>query len=150
MNHGIALTADGKTLFASSSTDVYAYTYDAATGVAGPARNVITGMNQTGHVTRTLYIPPENPDLLLVTRGSNDNVDPGTADIGSGRSQLRVFHVADLVNGKHAVDYTDGDVMGWGLRNSVGMGQDPTTGNIVSFDLAERRLPCDMFRRSTN
>lgn len=150
MNHGIALTADGKTLFASSSTDVYAYTYDAATGVAGPARNVITGMNQTGHVTRTLYIPPENPDLLLVTRGSNDNVDPGTADIASGRSQLRVFHVADLVNGKHAVDYTDGDVMGWGLRNSVGMGQDPTTGNIVSFDLAERRLPCDMFRKSTN
>lgn len=92
-------------------------------------------MNQTGHVTRTLYIPPENPDLLLVTRGSNDNVDPGTADVGSGRSQLRVFRVADLVSGKHAVDYTDGDVMGWGLRNSVGMGQDPTTGNIVSFFL---------------
>ncbi|OAQ98299.1 hypothetical protein LLEC1_04855 [Akanthomyces lecanii] len=134
LNHGIALTADGKTLFASSSTDVYAYTYDAATGVAGPARNVITGMNQTGHVTRTLYIPPGNPDLLLVTRGSNDNVDPGTADMSSGRSQLRVFRVAELVDGKHAVDYTAGDVMGWGMRNSVGMGQDPTTGNIWSVE----------------
>ncbi|ATY59363.1 Soluble quino glucose sorbosone dehydrogenase [Cordyceps militaris] len=134
LNHGIALTADGKTLFASSSTDVYAYTYDAKTGVAGPARNVITGMNQTGHVSRTLYIPPANPDLLLVSRGSNDNVDADTADIESGRSQLRVFRIADLVGGKQAVTYTDGDVLGWGLRNSVGMGQDPTTGNIWSVE----------------
>lgn len=75
-------------------------------------------MNQTGHVTRTLYIPPENPDLLT---SSNDNVDPGTADVGSGRSQLRVFHIADLVSGKHAVDYTDGDageMLMWNSDNS--------------------------------
>lgn len=88
-------------------------------------------MNQTGHVSRTLYIPPENPDLMLVTRGANDNVDAGAADIKSGRAQLRVFKVEDLVKADKAVDYTDGDVMGWGLRNTVGMGQDPTTGNLV-------------------
>ncbi|TQV98752.1 hypothetical protein V2A60_007545 [Cordyceps javanica] len=134
LNHGLALTADGKTLFASSSTDVYAYTYDAATGTAGPARSVISGMKQTGHVSRTLYVPPENPDLLLVLRGSNDNVDKDTARIESGRSQLRVFQIDDLLGSKQAVDYTEGDVMGWGLRNSVGVGQDPTTGHIWTVE----------------
>lgn len=132
LNHGIALTADGKTLFASSSTDVYAYDYDAATGVAGPPRSIITGMDQAGHSTRTLYIPPQHPHLLLVTRGSDGNIDEDTANIESGRSQLRVFKVSDLINSDKTVQYTDGDVMGWGLRNSVGIAQDPVSGNIVS------------------
>lgn len=140
LNHGVALTADGKTIFASSVNDVFVYTYDAETGTAGPARNVITGMAQTDHVTRTLYIPPTNPDLLLVSRGSNDNIDNGTAEIGSGRSQIRIFKVQELIDANQAVDYTKGDVLGWGLRNSVGVTQDPTTGNIVSGFTTDIRM----------
>lgn len=132
LNHGIALSGDGKTLFVSSSTDVWAYPYDAANGTVGQAKNIITGMKQGGHATRTLLVPRHNTDLLLVSRGSDGNVDEPTSDITSGRSQLRTFKIADLLNGDHAVDYTDGAVLGWGLRNSVGVADDPTNGNIVS------------------
>ncbi|PHH86458.1 hypothetical protein CDD83_10219 [Cordyceps sp. RAO-2017] len=135
LNHGLALSADGRTLFASSASDVYAYAYDAVSGTAGPARHVIGGMQQGGHATRTLLAPALHPDLLLVSRGSDGNVDPGTADVGSARSQIRVFRIAELLarRGK-PVPYAAGAVLGWGLRNSVGVAQEPTTGNIWSVE----------------
>ncbi|OAA61463.1 Soluble quinoprotein glucose/sorbosone dehydrogenase [Cordyceps fumosorosea ARSEF 2679] len=61
-------------------------------------------------------------------------MDVETADVASGRSQLRVFDVQSLVSGAKAVEYTDGDVMGWGLRNSVGIAHNPTTGDIWAVD----------------
>ncbi|EGX88842.1 Soluble quinoprotein glucose/sorbosone dehydrogenase [Cordyceps militaris CM01] len=135
LNHGIALSGDGKTLFVSSETDTYAYPYDAGKGTVGTARHIIQGMAQTDHVSRTLLVPRHNPDLLLVSRGSNDNVDKETADIASGRSQLRSFKIADLVkDGAEAVDYTAGEVLGWGLRNSVGVADDPTNGHIWTVE----------------
>ncbi|TQS31811.1 hypothetical protein Golomagni_07898, partial [Golovinomyces magnicellulatus] len=134
LNHGIALSHDGKTLFASSKSNVYAYTYDAETGTVGPAKDLINGMDQTDHVTRTLLIPQHNPDLLLVSRGSNDNVDKETAEIESGRSQLRIFKIADLLASTEPVDYTAGEVLGWGLRNSVGVAEDPTNGHIWTVE----------------
>ena len=97
LNHGIALSGDGKTLFVSSAESVYAYPYDAETGSVGDAKHLINGMKQTDHVSRTLLVPRHNSDLLLVSRGSNDNIDKETADIKSGRSQLRTFKIADLV-----------------------------------------------------
>ncbi|KUJ15013.1 soluble quino protein glucose dehydrogenase [Mollisia scopiformis] len=136
LNHGMELTADGKTLFTSSIASVFAYDYNAATGAATNKRAVITGMTINGpyHLTRTLFIPKQNPDLLLVQRGSNGNIDSATVDATSGRSQVRIFKIADLLAGK-AVDYsTNGDVLGFGLRNSVGWGQHPTTGDIWSVE----------------
>lgn len=38
LNHGIQLTGDGKTLFVSSETIVYSYTYDATAGTVGAKR----------------------------------------------------------------------------------------------------------------
>lgn len=97
-------------------------------------------MKQTDHVSRTLLVPRHNPELLLVSRGSNANIDKETADINSGRSQLRTFKIADLVkDGAQPVEYTAGAVLGWGLRNSVGVADDPTNGYIVSFFLLKRR-----------
>ena len=134
LNHGIALSGDGKTLFVSSAESVYAYPYDAETGSVGDAKHLINGMKQTDHVSRTLLVPRHNSDLLLVSRGSNDNIDKETADIKSGRSQLRTFKIADLVkDGAETVDYTAGEVLGWGLRNSVGVADDPTNGHMVSI-----------------
>ncbi|GJN66878.1 hypothetical protein PLICBS_000900 [Purpureocillium lilacinum] len=134
LNHGIALSGDGKTLFASSSTDVYAYSYDAAKGTAGTGKKVITGMDQGGHATRTLLIPKHNPNLLVVSRGSDGNIDTDTTNIGSARSQLRIFEVDKLLEGNAAVEYASGKVLGWGLRNSVGVAEDPTTGYIWSVE----------------
>ncbi|KAG6111242.1 hypothetical protein E4U31_004752 [Claviceps sp. LM219 group G6] len=134
LNHGIQLSADGKTLFASSVNDVYAYDYDAYKGTVGAAKRIITGMKQTDHVSRTLLIPQHNPNLLLVSRGSNANIDTGTAEVGSARSQIRIFDIEKLLKSSSAVQYSDGRVLGWGLRNSVGVAEDPTTGYIWSVE----------------
>ncbi|KAG6008382.1 hypothetical protein E4U21_004587 [Claviceps maximensis] len=134
LNHGIHLSSDGKTLFASSLSDVYAYDYDAKKGTVGMAKHVITGMVQKGHSARTLLVPKHNPNLLLVTRGSNQNIDNETIDIGSARSQIRIFKIDELLKSTSPVQYSDGDVLGWGLRNSVAVGEDPTTGYVWSVD----------------
>jgi glucose/arabinose dehydrogenase len=89
LNHGIALSVDGKILYVSTSTDVLAYPYDAAAGTVGSPRTLITGMHQGGsHQSRTLLVPQNNPNLLLVSRGSIDNVDAPTAQVESGRSMV--------------------------------------------------------------
>ncbi|KHN98137.1 NHL repeat-containing protein [Metarhizium album ARSEF 1941] len=134
LNHGIELAPDCKTLFASSSTDVYAYDYDVEKGTVGKARNVITGMDQGGHATRTLLIPRHNSDLLLVSRGSDGNIDRDTAEMGSARSQIRIFTIDHLLQADGPVKYSDGEVLGWGLRNSVGVAEDPTTGYVWSVE----------------
>ncbi|KAF4587487.1 NHL repeat-containing protein [Ophiocordyceps camponoti-floridani] len=136
LNHGIALSTDGKTLFASSSSDVWAWSYDASRGTTSNRRHVMTGMKQGGHETRTLLVPRKGDgNLLLVSRGSDGNVDKSTVDIQSAKSQIRVFRIDELLGGgEEAVGYDSGEVLGWGLRNSVGVGEDPTTGNIWSVE----------------
>jgi glucose/arabinose dehydrogenase len=124
LNHGIVLSNDGKTLFASSATSVFAWSYDAATmTVSGDSRTVISGMDSRGHVTRTLAIPPKYPNLLIVSHGSNDNFDYGSADIKTGRSCVKVFNTSALPTDGY--DYaTSGYQMGYGLRNEVGLAFD--------------------------
>lgn len=126
------LSADGKTLFVSSIASVFAYNYDATTGTATGKKTLITGMTISGpyHLTRTLRVPKLNPELLLVQRGSNGNIDPPTTDGSAGRSMIKSFNIASVL--ATPVDYTSGgELLGMGLRNSVGWGQDPTTGGIV-------------------
>ncbi|KAF6820146.1 nhl repeat-containing protein [Colletotrichum sojae] len=128
LNHGIALSADGKTLYASSATDVFAYPYDAAAGTVGQGRSIINAMNQGGHSTRTLHIPKSNPNWLLVSRGSDGNLDLDA----SQRSQIRAFDLTKLTGSP--VPYTAGEVFGAGLRNSVGIGENPLDGGIWTVE----------------
>jgi glucose/arabinose dehydrogenase len=124
LNHGIVLSLDGKTLFASSATSVFAWTYNASTvSVSETSRTIISGMDSKGHVTRTLVIPPKHPNLLIVSHGSNDNFDYGAADIKTGRSCVKVFDITKAsIDG---YDYaTEGYHMGYGLRNEVGLAFD--------------------------
>jgi glucose/arabinose dehydrogenase len=124
LNHGIALSQDGKTLFASSATSVFAWNYDpATTTIYGDSRTVLSGMDSKGHVTRTLVIPPKHPNLLIVSHGSNDNFDYGSADIRTGRSCVKVFDTTKAPT--NGYDYaTEGYQMGYGLRNEVGLAFD--------------------------
>ena len=131
LNHGIALSPDGKTLFASSLTNVYSWPYDAVAGTVGTKKTLIQNMKNGGHSTRTLWVARSNPDMLLVSRGSDGNIDASTAQITSGRSQIRAFSIAALSTSP--VDYTAGEVIGWGLRNSVGMSEDVSTGGFVRY-----------------
>jgi glucose/arabinose dehydrogenase len=81
---------------------------------------------------RTLLVPKAQPDVLLVQVGSNANLDTGAAQPSSGRSQIRIFKLADLEAGSKA--YTSGELLGYGIRNNVGIAEDPH-GGIVSLQL---------------
>jgi hypothetical protein len=124
LNHGIVLSHDGKTLYASSATQVFAWSYDATTKSVGAlSRIVIGGMDSKGHVTRTLVIPPKHPDLLVVSHGSNDNFDYDAGNMATGRSCVKVFDTTSIP--LHGHDYpTGGYQLGYGLRNGVGLAFD--------------------------
>jgi sugar lactone lactonase YvrE len=52
LNHGIALTSDGKKLFASSKTTVWSWDYDGTTGTVSNKKTVVTGMSTGGHSSK--------------------------------------------------------------------------------------------------
>lgn len=130
LNHGIDISADGKTLFVSSITTVWSYPYDAAAGTVGDRKTLITGMSSGGHRTRTVMTSKKNPDMLVVAVGSNGNIDAPTSEQSSGRSQFRMFSIEKV--SQSSVAYTSGEILAWGLRNSVGITENPVTGGIVS------------------
>jgi glucose/arabinose dehydrogenase len=132
LNHGIVLSADGKTLFASSATQVYAWDYNATTkSVGSSSRIVIGGMDNRGHVTRTLAISTKHPNLLIVSHGSNDNFDYESGNIATARSCVKVFDTTKTpTDGYNYV--SDGYQMGYGLRNGVGLAFD-ADGMYVHF-----------------
>lgn len=85
------------------------------------------------HSTRTLTIPlAGNPNLLLVAGGSDGNLDVETVDKDVVRSQVRVFNIDDMLAADAPLEYGKASLLGWGLRNSVGWAEDPSTGYIVS------------------
>ena len=130
-NHGIALSADGKTLFTSNLASVTAYPYDAAAGTVGTGRVIVTGMSNTGtHPTRAIAVSKVNPDTIMVARGSNGNIDTATTEQSSGRSMIKTFSIS----GSNQQYTTGGEVLGWGLRNIVGLTEDPF-GGVVRFSL---------------
>jgi len=88
-------------------------------------------MNNADHVSRTLTMSKKQPNILIVSRGSNDNLDMGTKDIKSGRSMIKAF---DVSAGRTYNYNNDGRVLGWGLRNDVGVAEHPTTGGIWSVE----------------
>ncbi|PVH98563.1 Auxilliary activities family 12 protein [Periconia macrospinosa] len=121
LNHGIALSPDGKTLYASSMTQAYSWPYDAAAATVGTRTTIMTGMvNGGSHLTRTLAVRPDQPNLLVVSHGSNSNIDTATSNPSTGRAIIKVFDLSKIPSGgfKYA---SDGYTAGYGQRNEVGM-----------------------------
>lgn len=79
-------------------------------------------MYNAGHNTRTLVVSKKYPNLLMASVGSNGNIDLPSFAPASGRAQVRVFDWTTL--GSSGVPYTQGRVMGYGLRNDVGLVED--------------------------
>jgi hypothetical protein len=121
LNHGIILNPDDKTLYASSATQVYAWEYDANTTTVGAtSKIVINGMDDKGHVTRTITFFPKNPNLLIVSHGSSDNFDYDAGNIKTGRSCIKAFDMTKTPTDGY--NYTaGGHQLGYGLRNGVGL-----------------------------
>lgn len=90
-------------------------------------------MGGTGHTTRTLLMSAKQPGMLLVSKGSGENVDDRATDQSTGVSQIRAFDVNNVPG--DAYDFAStGTRLGWGLRNSVGVAEEPTTGGIFSVE----------------
>ncbi|KAM3421495.1 hypothetical protein BST61_g1887 [Cercospora zeina] len=142
LNHGLELSPDNSVLYASSQEAVYAWDYNPETGtVSGEARRIINLGGDGSHATRTLLLPPLNPEYLLVSWGSDGNVDAQAREPTSGYSTVRAFNISDT---SRVYEYaTDGIMVGWGLRNSVGLGQNPVTGGIFSNENSVDELERD-------
>ena len=90
-------------------------------------------MSNTDHTTRTLLMSRKQPGMLVVSRGSSGNVDGLARDITSGHSQIRVFDTNHLPSTPYDFP-SQGTMIGWGLRNSVGVAEEPVTGGIYSVE----------------
>lgn len=136
LNHGIAISADGETLYASTESDVYSWPYSPSSSSlsADDRRTLVSNMSNTDHTTRTLLLPRQQPGILIVSRGSDSNMDEDAADVDSGHSQLRSFNISSLASDDDPYDFLDGDLLAWGLRNSVGVAEDPNHGGIWSVE----------------
>jgi glucose/arabinose dehydrogenase len=134
LNHGLALSQDGKTLYASSPQAVYSWEYDpTGSTVSGSNKTLVSNMNTEDHTTRTLLMSSKVDGMLLVSRGSTSNIDAEAEMLSSGHSQIRAFNLNNIT--QDAYDFnTDGLRLGWGLRNSVGVAEHPITGGIYSVE----------------
>ncbi|KAL1845363.1 hypothetical protein VTK73DRAFT_624 [Phialemonium thermophilum] len=133
LNHGIELSKDGKTLYASSDDKVFSWAYDSAAVSVSGKRTLIQNMTNSDHVSRTLLLSRKAPDLLLVSRGSSENVDAGAAVLANGRSVIRAFNISNVTDTPYDFP-SQGKLLGWGLRNSVGVAEEPQTGGIFSVE----------------
>jgi glucose/arabinose dehydrogenase len=132
INHGIALSADGKTLYASTTEAAYSWDYDDATMTVGSTnKTIVNGMQTDDHTTRTLLLSKQVPNMLVVSRGSTSNLDVGAETLSTGRSQIRAFDITSSTPHDYS---TSGTLLGWGLRNSVGVTEHPITGSIYSVE----------------
>ena len=118
LNHGIDLSPDGSKLFVSSMTTAWRYDYDPKTQTISNEEIVIKDMYKGGHSTRTLVVPPATPNLLIVSLGSNANLDWESIDKTVGRSIVKVFDLNSVPEGGYSYNY-EGWYLGYGLRNEV-------------------------------
>lgn len=128
LNHG--LWVNDTTLFASNAESVFSWNYDAAARTISNQQELVIGMNNSiNHRTRTLLLPQSAPGTIVVTRGSNGNLDLAAAAIEGGTAQVRAFNLNERVPGQ-VYNWTEGEVVGWGTRNQVGIAEHPTTNGI--------------------
>ncbi|KAK3291788.1 soluble quino protein glucose/sorbosone dehydrogenase [Chaetomium fimeti] len=124
LNHGLALSPDGKKMYASGETAAYSWDYDSATRALSNIKTVVKGISSGIHFTRTVAVVPQQPNLILVQVGSNSNFDMASAQKETGRAIIKIFDTdkapADGFNYN-----TDGEVYGYGLRNTIGFTADP-------------------------
>ena len=119
--------------FVSTRNSVYAYSYDAnARNITSNPQEIITAMDNNGHVTRTLFV---HENYILVSAGSEGNIDPKATEIDTGHSVIKSFDLNEAQSRTGPYKFpTEGTVLGWGLRNSVGLTVDPRRGGIWSVE----------------
>ena len=133
LNHGIEISEDGNTLYASDSDKLYSWDYSSdERRVTSNATTLVENMEGTDHTSRTLLLSKSAAGMIVINRGSFENIDVEARDIGSGHSQVKAFNVSNVSSPLDFLD--DGVLLGWGLRNDVGIAEEPTTGGIWAVE----------------
>lgn len=96
-------------------------------------KTIVSGMTTDDHTTRTLLLSQKVPGMLLISRGSTSNLDLDAAQLSSGHSQIKAFDLNNLTGDGYDFD-SQGLRLGWGLRNSVGVAEHPSSGGIFSVE----------------
>jgi hypothetical protein len=65
-------------------------------------------------------VPPNRPDLLIVSLGSADNIDHASVKKETGRAIVKVFDLTKTPAGGWTYN-TQGWYLGYGLRNEIGI-----------------------------
>ncbi|CAE6455272.1 unnamed protein product [Rhizoctonia solani] len=132
LNHGIEIGPSGgnnQYLYASTSESVFRWEYDpSSVAVVGNPVTIASNMSNSDHTTRTLILQPQSGNTsqyIIVTRGSESNLDEGAAEISSGRSQIRRFALNSSLPSGAGWAWEQGELLGWGLRNAVGIALSP-------------------------
>lgn len=135
LNHGLAISPDGETIYASNSDTVFSWPYSNITGaVTANATALVSGMGGGDQATRSVLVSQLEPDVIVVSRGSSGAVDQARNQ-SSGLGQVKAFNVAELPTASGPYDFSaDGTLLGWGLYNAVGLAEHPKTGGIFSMD----------------
>ncbi|QIX02148.1 hypothetical protein AMS68_007665 [Peltaster fructicola] len=145
LNHGIEVkhNSSGDWLLASSTEAVYLWNYSPSSqsNTSAP-QTIVSNMTGTDHTTRTLLLTQKAEGFLVVTRGSLENLDATAADESTGVSQVKAFEISDTISSPYKYD-TDGILLGWGLRNEVGVDEDPVTGNIYGVENSADQITRD-------
>lgn len=129
LNHGIQV--NGSTLYASSPSSVYSWSYNPSARSVTNQETLIAGMFNTDHSTRTLELSRQVPGMMVVSRGSGSNLDINSTTIEGGTAQVRAFNLANRTG---VYDWADGMLLSWGTRNEVGLAEHPETGGIYGVE----------------
>lgn len=98
-------------------------------------------MTTSDHTTRTLLLSRKANGTLVVTRGSTSNIDTQAEMLDTGHSQVKAFN---LPNRTGTYDFNrDGKLLGWGLRNDVGIDEEPISGGLYSVENSADELTRD-------
>ncbi|KAI8624327.1 soluble quino protein glucose dehydrogenase [Xylariaceae sp. FL1651] len=124
LNHGLALTPDGTTLYASGERTAWSWTYNPATRAVSNQKTVITGMDTGIHFTRNIMVVASQPNMVLVQVGANANLDMQAAQSSTGRAIIKIFDMSKVPASGYSYK-TTGEVFAYGLRNEIGFIQDP-------------------------
>jgi glucose/arabinose dehydrogenase len=128
LNHGIAFDSQHHMLYASNTNETYGWRYDSAAVSVSNQQTLVSNMSGTDHSTRTLLLAQRAPGVLVVSFGSLSNLDLSATNVDSGTASVKAFNLTDF-NSTYTYQ-TDGVLLGWGLRNEVGLAEHPITGGI--------------------
>ena len=97
---------------------------------------MVHNMSNNDLVTRTLLLSKKQLGTLIVSRGVPDGDETRALNVSNGLSQIRGFHLGSLAaSDLESYNFNvDGDILGWGLRNSVGVAEHPVTGGIWAVE----------------